>query len=209
MNEVTDDEMKTLLAKLDADDNVVESMTTAPPDTSPPFELVPNTESTIVKLPSADSLRPDDARRVDTPATHVVHEVEVLPPEEPPIVDLRQQFEQMDAVTDEVLQAARADRQEAQDVITLCRLEIDKSINSNHNPARMFVDNLVKALEVKTTVNMTVVKIMEAKSKLLAATKAAATINNNTQVNNVNPTVGVDSSLIDILATPMGQEDED
>jgi hypothetical protein len=210
-----DDEMKLLLGKLDEDplavtdkmEGVIPTSQGRPLDTSPPLNLIANTEVTTSKLPDVETLKPADVRRVGmTPVAKL--DATPAPIAEPPIVDVRKQFEQMDHVVDEILQGVRADRQEAQDTITLIRNEIDKAIHGGHNPSRMYVDNLVKALEVKTTINMTAVKAMEAKAKLLAATKAGIVVQNNNQVNNANLQGGTDQNLMDVLANPIGEDDE-
>lgn len=205
-----DDEIKNLIGKLDEPSELVDKMAEGvAKDSSPPLQLSPNTDVTPPSLPSVDSLKPSDVRRLDLkPATTKQSEaVEVVPPPEP-LVDIKKQFEQMDSVAEEVLQGTRADRQEAQDAINLMRTEIDKAITGGHNPSRMYVDNLVKALEVKTTINMTAVKVLEAKAKLLAATKAGISIQNNTQVNNANVQQGGSDDLVDLLSNPIGPEDE-
>lgn len=178
-------------------------------DTSPPLELKPNYDVDVETLPPASKLTVDDVRKVQPilPSSSVSTAVVVQPE---PIVDIRKQFEQMDIVTDEILQGTRTDRQEAQDVIVLMRREIDKAISANQNPPRMYMDNIVKALEVKTTVNMTAVKVLEARAKMIAATKAGIVLQNNNQINNNNDNSngGVDDSLLEVLSHPIGPDDE-
>jgi len=188
LNEM-DDEMRDLLEKLDENTD----------DQSPPFQL----ETEVSQLPSVDELKPSDVRKISyqPPPEPVVVEVE------PPIVDMRKQFEQLEEITNEILQGARSDRQETQDAIVLLRGQIDLSIKNGGNPARMYVDNLVKALEVKAQINITAVKAIEAKAKMLAATKAGTVINN--QITNANANIAnSDKHLIDILAEPLRSEDE-
>ena len=121
-------------------------------------------------------------------------------------ININKYLDRLDGVTDEVLNACRADRQEAQDVILLLRGQINDAITNNKQPSRMWVDGLVKAVEVKSLVNMTAVKIIEANAKILAATKATST---NVQVNNNNVTVaGNDKDLEKILDEPLTYEDE-
>jgi hypothetical protein len=121
-------------------------------------------------------------------------------------IDINKYLDRLDGVTEEVLNACRADRQEAQDVILMLRNEIDEAIKNNKQPSRMYVDGLVKAVEVKSTINMTAVKIIEANAKVLAATKVTSTsvqVNNNTL--NVN---GADKDLEQILDEPITADDE-
>lgn len=209
-----DDEMRGLLEQLDRDDNhvtdkmegvIVTGKTYA--DQSPPLHLDDNHDVDIKRLPSAEELKPADVRNADLMVAAAAEEV-VPTVAAPPIVDMRQQFEQLEAVTNEILQGTRSDRQETQDAITLLRGEIDKAITGGQNPPRMYVDNLVKALEVKAQINMTAVKAMEAKAKMLAATKAGTVIQN--QINNANANVqlGSDKALTDLLSEPLGSEDE-
>jgi len=69
----------------------------------------------------------------------------------------------------------------------------------------MFIDGLVKAVEVKANINMTAVKMMEANAKMLASMKATTSV----QVNNQNVSVtGNDHDLERILDEPMNADDE-
>lgn len=121
-------------------------------------------------------------------------------------ININKYLDRLDGVTDEVLNACRADRQEAQDVILLLRSQINDAIANQKQPSRMWVDGLVKAVEVKSLVNMTAVKIIEANAKILAATKAGGT---NVQVNNNSVTVaGTDKDLEKILDEPLTADDE-
>lgn len=127
-------------------------------------------------------------------------------PEAPRPVNINKYLDRLDGVTDEVLNACRSDRQEAQEVILLLRSQINEAITNNKQPSRMWVDGLVKAVEVKSLVNMTAVKIIEANAKILAATKAGGT---NVQVNNNSVTVaGTDKDLEKILDEPLTSDDE-
>lgn len=127
-------------------------------------------------------------------------------PEAPRPININKYLDRLDGVTDEVLNACRSDRQEAQEVILLLRSQINEAITNNKQPSRMWVDGLVKAVEVKSLVNMTAVKIIEANAKILAATKAGGT---NVQVNNNSVTVaGTDKDLEKILDEPLTSDDE-
>lgn len=123
-------------------------------------------------------MAPTDVRRLDKPSQALV------PADSPEaVVDAKAYLDQLDGVTKDVLQACQSDRQEAQDVINVLRRQIDNAINQNQAPQRMYVDGLVKAVEVKAGINATAVKMMEGVSKMLAATKAGVNIqNNNLQV---------------------------
>jgi len=122
-----------------------------------------------------------------------------------PSIDLQKYLNRLDGVTDEILGACRSDRQEAQDVIQMFRQEIEQALNQSKAPSRMFIDGLVKAVEVKANINMTAVKMMEANAKMLASMKATTSV----QVNNQNVSVtGNDHDLERILDEPMNADDE-
>ncbi len=203
-----DDDMRGLLQQLDEPDHVGTMG-----DVSPPPALTPVTpeERRESEPPPAETMVPQDIRKLDLTPPPVIQGSDMLPPE-PPIVDLRKQFEQMDAVASEVIQAARSDRQETQDVITICRTEIDKAINANHIPNRGYLDNIVKALEVKASINLTVIKAMDAKAKLLAATKAGVNVGVNVQnsATSISQTGSTDPTLVALLSeNPLSGSGED
>ena len=95
------------------------------------------------------------------------------------VVNFKKYLTELDGVTQEVLQACRADRQEAQDVINMLRKEVNDAINKNKQPSRMFIDGLVKSVEVKAGINATAVKMMDSVAKVLASTKSGINIQNN------------------------------
>jgi hypothetical protein len=115
------------------------------------------------------------------------------------ILDLDRFRNQLEIVTDEVLDACRADRQETQDVINLLRSKID---NASGDPPRMYVDGLVKAVEVKSNINQTAVKIIEANAKAIASLKPNIGNQNNIQLN-----AGVDIQLEELLQKPIDEDD--
>lgn len=132
----------------------------------------------------------------------------IISTDTPPItstIDPNKYFARLDGVTEEILSSCRSDRQEAQDVIQMLRQQIEESLNQNKTPSRMFIDGLVKAVEVKANINMTAVKIMEANAKMLASVKAST----NVSVNNQNVSVGsTNYDLERILDEPMTSDDE-
>lgn len=124
-------------------------------------------------------------------------------------IDTDQYLKTLDEITQEVLDACRSDRQEAQDIISMFRSEINNATTTNRQPSRMYIDGLVKALEVKTNINSTAVKMIETNAKMLAAMKVSA--GPNVQINNANVAAGVtdtDASLERILSEPLSQDDE-
>jgi hypothetical protein len=123
-------------------------------------------------------------------------------------VDPKKYLRQLDDVTIEVLDACRSDRQDAQDIIAMLKGQIEISIQQGKSPSKTYVDGLVKAVEVKTNVNTTVVKMMEANAKMLAAMKISN--GTNVQINNVTASgvTETDQSLERILDEPLTSEDE-
>lgn len=118
-------------------------------------------------------------------------------------VDVVKYHEKLDEVTDDILKACKSDRAELQSVIDMMFDEINAARDENRLPSRGYTDNLTKLLEVKSNVNMVAVKIMEANSKMLAATKAASmTINNNNMA-----MLPADDYLKRILDEPMSEDD--
>ncbi len=212
----TDDVMD-LLGQLDepAEDYVTDRMIADVPgvegDASPPMAVVENPQAKQQLITTAPPPRTQEVRTLTDLQTISAEPPTILAPPPEPVVDIRKQFEQFDAIAQEVIQGTRHDRQETQDAINLCRGEIQKSVNNGQNPSRMWVDNLTKALEIKATVNLTAIKALEAKAKLLAATKAGIQVgiqNNNQQA---NVSTQADNSLVDLLnSNPLdgGGEDE-
>lgn len=111
----------------------------------------------------------------------------------------------LDDVTDEILTACRSDRQEAQEVIILYKSQIEDALTSNRDPQRMYVDGLVQAVEVKSNINLTMVKIMEANAKMLASLKAGSSLNIK---NNINVAASNDKELENILDEPITEIDD-
>lgn len=211
-----DDEMKGLLGQLDetSEDYVTERMVADVPgvegDTSPPMAVVENPQAGE-PAPVAPPPKTQEVRSLTDLQTVEAEAPVVLAPPPEPVVDIRKQFEQFDAIAEEVVQGTRHDRQETQDAINLCRGEIQKAVNNGQNPSRMWVDNLTKALEIKATVNLTAIKALEAKAKLLAATKAGVQVGIQNVNQQANVTTQADSSLVDLLnSNPLdgGGEDE-
>lgn len=118
-----------------------------------------------------------------------------------PPIDTKKYIDRIDTVTDEILSACRNDRKEAQDTIDLLRGEVQKAVNAGNNPSRMWVDGLVKAVEVKSNINMTAVKALEASVKTIAALRAGAGIN---ILNQQNVSNGPD--LSELLSQPVNDE---
>lgn len=174
-----DPELTDLLGQLDEVDNIpketVESESTVESSDLEPHVLKPKDKQIL--------LQPQDTQN------------ELVPEYD---VDIVQYFERYDTMAEEIFAACRNDRQEAQEVIVLCREQIGEAIDNDRAPARMYVDSLVKAVEVKANVNDTAVKMIDAGAKLLAAAKNQI----NIQQNNVS----IGDDLDDILNRPMNDE---
>ena len=212
-----DDDMRAMLGELDnsQDEYVTDQLLpTVEGNPSPPLDVTsggppPQNDYREVK-PDIQELVPTDVRRLDVRVPSITEGETVPPPTEDPVVDLRKTFEQAERFVDEIHQGARGDRQETQDAINLCRSEIDKSIAAGGNPSRMWVDNLAKILEVKATINMTAIKAMELKAKLLAATKAGVVVNNSNNNAAIAGTGAQDKSLVELLSSnPLNSDGED
>jgi hypothetical protein len=182
MGKELDDDLHQLLDELDdeldAESDKVESNGQAKPDLPPPA----GDERVIDEKPRDVS---------------VIQPQKLIEAEEEVAIDVAKFKEQLETVTDEVLDACRADRQETQDVINLMRNKID---NAAGDPPRMYVDGLVKAVEVKSNINQTAVKIIEANAKVLASLKPSIKTQNNTLV-----TGSVE--LENILSKPLQDDD--
>ena len=174
-----DPELTDLLGQLDEIDNApketVESESTVEPSGLEPHVLKPKDKQIALSEPQ------------NTPDEVIPHNVDVV-----------QYFERYDAMAEEIFAACRNDRREAQEVIALCKEQIGEAIDNDRSPARMYVDSLVKAVEVKANVNDTTVKMIDAGAKLLAAAKNQI----NIQQNNVS----IGDDLDDILNRPMNDE---
>lgn len=95
-------------------------------------------------------------------------------------IDVIEYKKQLDIVTHEVLQACRADRQEAQDVIN--DLKSRMSQTGGGAAPKALVDGLVKAVEVKANINQNAIRMMDTNAKFLSAIKS---VNNTTNNNSV------------------------
>jgi len=137
------------------------------------------------ELAEPELLMPTDAREVaDVSQTQTIQPTAIVPVEpEVEIIDREKFKKDIETVTDEVLEAYRADRQEAQDVINLLRNKID---DTPGDPPRMYIDGLVKIVEVKASISTNAIKMIEANAKVLASTKSKIGQQNNTLINGAN-----------------------
>ena len=175
-----DDDLKSLLDQLGDDDDHVDDPQETDDKQSKPSDsddlLFPDSDDIIEAEVEEqhEALRPvkQDIKRLD--ATPALDET----PDEP-ATDVSKYLEKMEEVADEVLVACRNDRQEAQDVINMLKGQCDLAHEKSLPPARMYVDGLVKAVEVKANINGNAVKVMEGVAKMIAATKAGVNVQNN------------------------------
>jgi len=211
-----DDEMQGLFDQLDQDpdDYLTSQMEQESPtvvgDSSPPLEMEQNDRPPEAAPIPAIPPSTQEVRRIDGVVEESVPEPAAVEADPEPVVNIKEQFEQFDAIAVEVIQGTRHDRQETQDAINLCRQEINKAVNNGGNPSRMWLDNLTKALEIKATINLTAIKALEAKTKLLAATKAGVQVQNNTLIQNANVSTQADKSLVELLnSNPLDTDGDD
>lgn len=161
-----DDDLKQLLNQLDEPD-------------------VPADASNSDNQTAIEPLRPIEEKRI------IAEPIDI---NDQPVVDIARYLDKMEGVADEVLQACRSDRREAQEVINMLRGQCEQAHSRNQPPARMYVDGLVKSVEVKANINTNAVKVMEGVAKMIAATRAGLNIQNN----NVNVS---SAELDEILST--------
>lgn len=194
LDDVLDEDLQELLDELDETEDAVDQMME---ELDQQEDETDDGSEEFEELPDEEILRPVDIRELDV-VTTPMESVPSAPVA--PTVDVVKYHDRLDQVTTEVLAACRADRQEAQDVIDLLRLQIDDAVNKSQAPQRMWVDGLVKAVEVKAGINATAVKIIEANAKMLAATRAGVNILNQ------NIQTGTED-LEDVLSRPLTEQD--
>lgn len=189
MSDELDDELQDLLDELDEREaDLVES--TIIPEVETVAETVAEVadrKSEIVDLldeledvneSDGDfTLRPSDVRRLDSDGVDETPEQEVQVVTPHLDIDYQKYRDQLDIVTQEVLQACRADRQEAQDVIN--DLKSRMAAGGGGAPAKALVDGLVKAVEVKASINQNAIRMMDTNAKFLASIKASINTTNN------------------------------
>lgn len=118
-------------------------------------------------------------------------------------VDIKKYLRRLDDVTEDVLTACKSDRAETQGLIDLLREQVEMSITAGGKLSTGIVESLVKAIEVKSNINTTAVKMIEANAKTIAATKSSINIQQN------SVTTGLDGSMLErILSQPLGENDD-
>ena len=177
-----DEELTDLLGQLDSEDSDL------PIGSDADDHIVEVEEKPTEKIVNKNIFLPEPASVPD----------DVVPTEQD--VNIKVYFERYEAMAEEIFAACRSDRQEAQSVLAMCKERVEDAIrnDSADRVPRMYVDALVKAVEVKANINDTAVKMIDAGAKLISAAKSQI----NVQQNNV----AVGSDLNDILNQPMTDE---
>jgi hypothetical protein len=193
-----DDDLQSLLNQLDIDGSDVEDTQSVANTqaTEEVQEIATPTETTESKALSSIDVKTDAVTGVSEAQEIVDTDV---------VNHTKKYLSKLDDVTDEILTACRSDRQEAQEVIVLYKSQIEDALTSNRDPQRMYVDGLVQAVEVKSNINLAMVKIMEANAKMLASLKAGSSLNIK---NNINVAASNDKELENILDEPITEIDD-
>lgn len=112
------------------------------------------------------------------------------------MIDLQKIFADYEKMSDEVCKDCRSDRAEIQDYINIlmASLKIQQGQGTGKID-RGILDNLVKALEVKTRVNELAIRTRDTAAKLVSAAKG--TINIMNQNNNISSGDGLEQILED------------
>lgn len=84
------------------------------------------------------------------------------------VVDIPRVVADFEGDSAEILDCWRRDRAEASEIIEMCRTQI---VAAGNAVQRVYVEAMVQALQVKADANQTAVRVLDARSKLLAALK--------------------------------------
>lgn len=196
MADELDDELQGMLDELDDDnDDLVESTISDQSEGSSQTETVNEPENTgddnddhadiLDSLEEIDdspagAIRPVDERVVSADEVSNTDGFSTQDQELP--VDIESYKEQLDVITNEVIDACRSDRQEAQEVID----DLRGRLNAIPNQApKALVDGLVKAVEVKAGINQNAIKMMDTNAKFLASIRPMINVNNSSASINV------------------------
>jgi len=168
--------------------------------------------SAILNRDPSPTLSPElttasDIRTIPTPVINLDAPTVVMPISEEGILDVKKYVQKAEGVLDEMLNSARNDRQEAQDTIDFLRTQVHGAVSAN-KPAERWAEALITALEVKSGINATAVKAVEALGKIIAATKITGNVTNNLQVNNGGSGSVSASELKKVLEEPVTDADD-
>lgn len=179
-----DDEVDKLLGLIDKADEQ--------PATAEPVKAKAQSVPSEALKPIEHTIKPIHA----TPAATIVPEG--------PTVDLRRMFDRMENVTENVLECARNDRAQTESAILMMQEAIEAAHSLGKPAGKTYVEGLIKAIEVKASINTTVVKMMEANAKMFAATKSGLQLN----INNSNTSTVSSDELVNLLNTPLDMDNE-
>lgn len=116
-------------------------------------------------------------------------------------VDVALKAQQIAQVTQSVLENCTKDRKQAQEIIDIIMADVKQSFDNNMKPNTMLIEQLIKAVEVKSGIDTNAIKIAETNVKLIAATKTGGGINISNNNNSIN------ASLSDILSQPFNPDE--
>lgn len=127
----------------------------------------------------------------------------VIDPELPEdLIDVAAHVRRHESISDEILSSWRSDRTETQGVINMIHGLIEKCVSSGERPPGAYVEGLVGAMKAKADTNATAVRLLDATAKLLTTVKPTVNVKNTT-----NNTLTINSSLSEILAEPVMDDD--
>jgi hypothetical protein len=189
------DSLNAAFAEVDSEESAAAACPPTRPETTPDTAEPP----IIVPVPVPVGI-PQDG--VEVPAVVADGTAEIAPEDAPDLSEANLKL--LDDVTTEVLCGHRADRQEAQDVITMLRAQVDMHHNVNKQAPNVYVENLVKAIEVKAGISHNAIKVLEARAKMLAALRNKGTVINNNNNNAANAANSVNAELTQLLADDPG-----
>lgn len=198
------DDIKDLLDQLDLSDEEAEEAEAAGANVEiPPEEMLAEFTTTKAE-PSGLPIGMEDPGPLPAAPTQVIvvdrpteQQATVTPAPVAGLIDVTKFVENYFQSHGEVIADCRSDRAEAQQVIANLQADID-AIKGSHGPQsvpRIYIEALVKAIEVKANINDTKVKMTDSGAKLIAALRSQINIQNNQTT--------IDGNLENILVRPL------
>jgi hypothetical protein len=121
---------------------------------------------------------------------------------EKPAIDPARLMADFDKQADDILKKVAEDRGRARSIMVMCEEAIrPEGGPANHEAPRIFLEAMVKALEVGANANQTAVKVLDSRSKLVIALKGQIGVNINNN-NSAAAGAGVDPELTRLLEKP-------
>lgn len=201
MSDELDDELQGLLDELDdrEEDIIENTLSSTEPESEPEGKVEKEVEDAVIEEEEPDPLddlediadegdgtamRPVDVRRMGPDEINDLSEPQIDEESESPglPIEMEKYRDQLETVTQEVLDACRSDRQEAQDVINDLRQRLQASSGGKGPPPKALVDGIVKAVEVKAGINQNAIKMMDTNARFLASIKTTFNQTNNLSV---------------------------